>query len=89
MSPLNISGPEVVSVRAIANIFADHFGKPAVFDGEEGSVAWLVNTNEQQQLLGYPNVPLAKLIDWTADWVANDRASLGKPTHFEINDGNY
>ena len=57
--------------------------------GEESTTAWLVNTSEQTRLFGYPDVPLAKLVDWTADWVARGGASLGKPTHFEVRDGTY
>jgi hypothetical protein len=34
-------------------------------------------------------VPLATMIDWTADWVANARESFNKPTHFEVRDGVY
>ena len=89
MTPINISGPEVASICSIAKLFAQRFGKSAIFEGEEGKTAWLVNTDEQQRLFGYPTVPLAKLIDWTADWVGRGQASLGKPTHFEVNDGNY
>lgn len=89
MSPLNISGPEVASIRAMAEEFGRRFGRQVTFEGEEGSETWLVNTNEQQRLFGYPTVPLARLIDWTADWVQRGQASLGKPTHFEVNDGNY
>ena len=39
------------------------------------------------RLFGYPSVPLAKLIDWTADWVARDLPSLGKDTGFGMRDG--
>ena len=34
-------------------------------------------------------VPLATMIDWTADWVAHGGASLGKATHYEVRDGTY
>jgi hypothetical protein len=34
-------------------------------------------------------VPLAKMIDWIADWVARGGPSLGKDTHFGTRDGKY
>lgn len=88
-APLNLSGPEVASVRALAAAFGDRLGRTPVLTGEESATAWLVNTAEQTRLFGYPQVPLAKLVDWTADWVARGGASLGKPTHFEVRDGTY
>ena len=88
-APLNLSGPEVVSVRTLAEAFGDRLGCRPVLVGEEQPTAWLVNTYEQTRLFGYPTVPLAKLIDWTADWVASGGASLGKPTHFDVRNGAY
>lgn len=88
-APLNVSGPEVASVRALAAAFGERLGRTPVLTGEESTTAWLVNTSEQTRLFGYPEVPLAKLVDWTADWVARGGASLGKPTHFEVRDGTY
>ncbi len=88
-SPLNISGPEIASVREIAIAFGKIFDRDPIFTGEPQSRMWLVNTEEQQRLFGQPSVPLEKLIEWTADWVGNRRASLGKPTRFEVADGTY
>src|SRR5512147_48197 len=69
-SPLNISGPEVVSVRWLAGEFAKRFGKKAAITGAEAPTAWLVDTRASQALLGSPGVPLATMIDWQADWIA-------------------
>ena len=88
-TPLNVSGPEVASVRAVALALGDRLGRAPAFAGAEADTAWLVNTAEQQRLFGYPSVSLARLIDWTADWVSRGGRSLGKPTHFETRGGRY
>ena len=87
--PINVSGPEVVSVRALAEEFGKRFKKPARITGKEASTAWLVDTRASQALLGPTRVPLATLIDWQADWIARGMQGLGKPTHFEARDGKY
>jgi len=87
--PINVSGPETVSVRWLAGEFGKRFGRTPDFSGQESPSAWLVNTEAAQKLLGAPRIPLATMIDWVADWVARDMPSLGKPTHFEARDGKY
>jgi nucleoside-diphosphate-sugar epimerase len=88
-SPLNVSGPERASVRAVASALADRLGRPVAFAGSEAATAWLVDTAESRRLFGVPTVPLEKLIDWTASWFAAGGASLDKPTHFDVRDGRF
>ncbi|MSP96878.1 MAG: NAD(P)-dependent oxidoreductase [Betaproteobacteria bacterium] len=85
----NVSGAEVVSVRWLASEFGARMGKAAEITGSEAPTAWLVDTAQTQKLLGAPRVPLAKMIDWVADWVARGMPSLGKDTHFSTRDGKY
>ena len=87
--PINISGPEVVSVRWLAGEFGRRFGRPAQVTGSEAATAWLVDTARAQALFGKPRVALATMIDWVADWVSRAMPSLGKETHFSTRDGKY
>lgn len=88
-SPLNVSGPETLGVRWLAAELGRRLGKAPILAGQEGPSAWLVNAGAAHRLLGTPRVPLAAMLDWTADWIARGGASLGKPTHFETRDGKY
>ncbi len=88
-SPLNVSGPETISVRWLAEAFGRRFGKTPLFTGTEQPDGWLVNTAEAMRLFGYPGVPLARLIDWQAEWIARGLPSLGKDTQFDTRDGTF
>ncbi len=88
-SPVNVSGPETVSVRALAETFGRLFGRKPKLVGNEAPMGWLVNTQLMAKTFGYPSVPLLSMIDWTADWLGRAMPTLNKPTHYEVRDGQY
>jgi nucleoside-diphosphate-sugar epimerase len=88
-TPINVSGPENISIRRLAGAIGERLGRKPDIVGSEAPTALLTNTAQATRLLGRPIVPLEKMIDWVADWVANDRPSFNKPTHFEVRDGVY
>jgi nucleoside-diphosphate-sugar epimerase len=86
---LNVTGPEVLSVRALAEEFGRRLGKPVAFRGTESDEALLSNVGPALRLFGPPRVGAAQLVAWVAEWVRRGGADLGKPTHFESRDGNF
>ncbi len=89
ISPINVSGHEILSVRDLAAQFGKLFGKAPVIVGKEEPTAWLTNTSQAVKLFGLPIVDTAQLVRWTADWVARSMPSLDKPTKYEVRDGRY
>nr|WP_055505853.1 NAD-dependent epimerase/dehydratase family protein [Nonomuraea pusilla] len=86
---LNVTGPELISVRQAAEALGAALGKEPVFTGEEAPTALLSNASRCHRLFGYPELTPAELIEHTARWVAGGGPLLGKPTKFERRDGRF
>lgn len=88
-SILNMTGPEVIDVRQLAQWFADRFKKTATFIGTPGIEALLNNSRECHRRFGPPEVDLISLCEWVAMWIEQGGESLDKPTNFEVVDGRF
>ncbi len=86
---INITGPEIFSIREVAQTFGRMLGKTAVIEGVENGRGYLNNARKANRLYGNPTVPLGLLMEWIAHWVRLGGATLGKPTHFETQNGQY
>lgn len=88
-TPLNVSGPETLSVRWLCEEFGARLGVKPKLVGQEAETAWLTNSALATRLFGYPLVPLAAMLDWVADWVGRGMPSYDKPTKYEVRDGGF
>ena len=86
---LNVTGPEMVSVRDAAEKLGALLGKEPVFEGEETDIALLSNAGKCIKHFGYPSVGVEQMIEWQAEWLRAGGRLLGKPTHFEERKGNF
>jgi nucleoside-diphosphate-sugar epimerase len=86
---LNLTGPEIVSVRAVAERLGRRLGVEPTFSGEPAETALLSNASRCHGLFGYPDVALDTLVDWQADWLRDGGPVWAKSTKFERRDGNF
>lgn len=88
-SALNLTGPETLSVRYVAQRFGQHFGVDPILTGEEAPTALLNNAAKCHRIFGYPSVTPDQMIEWIAGWIGMGGANLGKPTKFAVRDGKF
>jgi dTDP-4-dehydrorhamnose reductase len=86
---INIAGPELLSVRSIAEEFGAVFQKPVRFAGVESNDALLSDAGKAFELFGHPRVSAVQLMSWIAGWIARGGTTSAKPTHFEERAGRF
>lgn len=86
---LNTTGPEVLSVRELAEAFAERFGREVTFRGTEQETALLNDASRSHERFGKPRVSVSEVIELVAHWVENEGRTLAKPTKFEVRDGQF
>lgn len=84
---LNITGPETISIRWLAEEFGKRFNKCPQFENEEQQTALLNNATKAHQLFGYPKVSIGQMIDMVSSWLINNGETHNKPTHFQERKG--
>jgi len=86
---LNVTGPEKVSVRAVAEKFGEIFGRTPKFKGREAPTALLSNSTRACQIFGKPRINLEQMVIWIADWIMRGGILHNKPTHFWEREGRF
>jgi nucleoside-diphosphate-sugar epimerase len=85
----NLCRPEIFSVREVATRLGELMQRMPQFFGSETTTALLGNATKICDVLGEPAIQLDTMLRSIARWVKSGGRNLGKPTHFEIRDGNY
>ena len=88
-TPINVTGPETISVRWLAGEFGRLMDRKPRLVGREATTGWLNDAARMVSEFGPPRVTLSTMIAWTADWLLRAMPTLDKPTHYEIRDGRY
>jgi hypothetical protein len=86
---VNVAGPEELRVRETSETLARLLGRRVEFTGSEAPDALLSNGALGWSLFGRPRVDASRLIALTAEWLARNGPTLGKPTHFESRAGRF
>lgn len=87
---VNITGPETLSIREIADEFGRYFGVAAILLPDvSNSTALLSDARKARVLFGKPSVSAAQMIEWVAEWIKAGGKTLNKPTHFQTRDGKF
>ncbi len=88
-SPINVTGPETIEISWLAGEFGKLLATKPKLTGTPAPTGWLNNAGRMVKEFGPPSVSLAKMIEWTANWLSRDMVTLNKPTHYEVRDGKY
>lgn len=86
---VNVTGPEMLSVRAVAQELGRVLGREPVLHGQEQGDALLSNTSLAQSLFGLPAVSAETVLAWVGEWVRHGGATFGKATRFEEREGTF
>ncbi|MBN2326102.1 MAG: NAD(P)-dependent oxidoreductase [Candidatus Omnitrophica bacterium] len=86
---MNITGPDVLPVRWLAEEFGKRLGREPLFEGAEEPNALLSNASQALKLFGPPNASVEQIIDWIVHWIQIDGPTLNKPTRYEGRTGEF
>jgi nucleoside-diphosphate-sugar epimerase len=86
---LNVTGPEALGIRDLAQRIGRLLGKEPRFVSEEAPTALLSNASKCVGRFGPPAVGLDEMIRAIVTWVAAGKPVLNKPTKYNVRDGRF
>lgn len=86
---MNMTGPNVLSVRRLAERFAEAFDREVTFEGEPAETALLNDASRCHEIFEEPRMSIDRMIELVASWVERGGTTMGKPTKFHVRDGEF
>ena len=86
---LNVTGPETIPVRRLAEQIGAVLDKKPQFVSREAESALLSNASYCVRRLGPPETSLDQMVSIIAQWVASGKKTLNKPTKYDMRDGKF
>lgn len=86
---LNVTGPEKLSLKRLAETFGERMQKQVRFAASPMPTALLSDASLCFEWMGMPETSAEELIDWTVEWITQGGEALDKPTKFQIRDGKF
>ena len=86
---LNVTGPDTVLVRQLAEKIGQELNSKPKFTSREARTALLSNASFCSSMFGYPQTTLDEMVSLIAKWVASGKTVLNKPTKYDIRNGKF
>jgi nucleoside-diphosphate-sugar epimerase len=86
---LNVTGPETISIRRLAEQIGETLSKKPKFVSHEATSALLSNASFCLSTFGPPQITLEQMVSMITEWVTAGKKTLNKPTKYEIRNGKF
>ncbi|MFZ2147011.1 MAG: NAD-dependent epimerase/dehydratase family protein [Sedimentisphaerales bacterium] len=86
---LNVTGPDTVLVRQLAEKIGKELNKKPIFVSQEARTTLLSNASFCLSMFGYPQMKLDEMVSLIVKWVASGKTVLNKPTKYDIRNGKF
>jgi nucleoside-diphosphate-sugar epimerase len=86
---LNVTGPDTIAIRTLAEQIGDEVGRMPDFVSQETESALLSNASDCMRTFGRPQTTLDQMVSVIAKWVASGKKTLNKPTKYTVRNGKF
>jgi len=86
---LNVTGPDTVPIRKLAEQIGKQLNREPKFVSREARTALLSDASYCFSMFGYPKTTLDEMVSAIVNWVASGKKVLNKPTKYDIRDGKF